>query len=269
MTTVPQNKPASSDRPIRIIALTEQGLLLAERIQSLLNHPTSCIDFKPQPFTESVQAAFKRGEKLIFICAAAIAVRTLAPVLQDKYQDPPVLVLDEAGQFVVPLLSGHEGGANDWANTLAMALGAQAVITSAANYVNPVYTVGFGCERHCLLSYLEDLLLASLAKVGLTIEQIASFHTIELKKDEVQLLALAEKYGKELLPWEQQELTTMESLLSTKSDYVFNTVGVYGVAESACLYGAKVLTKAEPELMLVKQKNAKATCAIARGFMAP
>jgi cobalt-precorrin 5A hydrolase len=63
-----------------------------------------------------------------------------------------------------------------------------------------------------------------------------------------------------------QQLAPMESLLSTKSDYIFNTVGVYGVAESAALLAAQINTGTEPELILNKIKNAKATCALARGF---
>ena len=62
-------------------------------------------------------------------------------------------------------------------------------------------------------------------------------------------------------------LTTVESLLQTPSDYVFNTVGVYGVAESAALYSAKKSTNSVPELILSKQKNTKATCAIARAYL--
>jgi len=258
---------------VRIIALTKAGLVLAELIKKILvnsafSHTTSHVDiwFKPQPFTEKIQTAFKDGDKLIFICATGIVVRSLAPVLQNKHQDPPVLVVDELGQFVVPLLSGHEGGANHWAQQLSTELHAQAVITSAKAYVDPVYTVGMGCERDCPLSYLDTLLQESLVAVGLTIEQVDSFHSIDLKKDETQLLELAKKYDKPFYTWNQTELRSMEHLLSTKSDYVFNTVGVYGVAESACLLGVQHITHNEPELILTKQKNSKATCAIARSF---
>ena len=83
---------------------------------------------------------FVHGEPLIFICATGIVVRTLAPVIRDKYQDPPVLVLDEQGQYVIPLLSGHEGGANHWAAEVAQLLSARPVITTAKPYLQPVYT---------------------------------------------------------------------------------------------------------------------------------
>ena len=249
---------------IRIITLTDAGQRLALRIQQLM--PEAVIWHKPQPFAASVQQAFCAGERLMFICATGIVIRTLAPVLQDKYQDPPVLVLDELGQFVIPLLSGHEGGANDWANDLAQQLNAQLVLTTAKAYLKPIYTVGMGCERDCPLSYLDELLQSCLATAGLSIEQIHSIHSIDIKADETNLIALAAHYGKPFCTWSAAELTPMEPLLSTKSDYVFNTVGVYGVAESAALLGASEVHQTAAELCLNKHKNTKATCAIARSF---
>ena len=58
----------------------------------------------------------------------------------------------------------------------------------------------------------------------------------------------------------------MEDRLSTKSDYILKTVGVYGVAESAALYKAQQLTNNGSELLLNKHKNKQATCAIARSY---
>lgn len=253
---------------IQIFALTEMGHVLAKKLQICLPENDIQVNYKTKPFAKSVQQAFEQGDKLIFICATGIVMRTLAPVLKDKHQDPPVLVLDEMGQFVIPLLSGHEGGANDWAYQVSSLLNAQLVITTAEPYLKPVYTIGMGCERDCALVYLEELMLSSLAQAGLSIGQIESFHSIDIKADEVNLIALAKKYNKPYRTWSIAELSPMKRLLSTHSDYVFNTVGVYGVAESACLVGCEKLTHTEPELVLPKHKNAKATCAIARSFPA-
>lgn len=253
---------------IQIFALTELGLCLAKKLEQVLPSDEICINYKPSPFSETVQEAFKQGDKLIFICATGIVMRTLAPVLESKYQDPPVLVLDEMGDFVIPLLSGHEGGANDWAYQVSSLISAQLVITTASPYLRPVYSIGMGCERNCALVYLEELMHESLLNAGLSIEQIDSFHSIDIKADEVNLIALAKKYNKPFRTWSIDELSPMKRLLSTHSDYIFNTVGVYGVAESACLVGCQKITNTEPELVLPKHKNAKATCAIARSFPA-
>lgn len=255
-------------KSVHIIALTEAGHKLAQTLVSQLSATQQEIDiwYKPKPFAEKVQQAFVRGERLIFICATGIVVRTLAPVLQDKHNDPAILILDEAGKFVIPLLSGHEGGANDWANQISELMHSQLVMTTANPYLKPTYTVGMGCERDCPLSYLSELLDQCLKQSGLTIEQVHSINSIDIKADETHLIELAEQLNKPFITWNKSDLRTVESQLSTHSEYIFKTVGVYGVAESAALYSAQSETGQQAELVLNKHKNAKVTCAIARSY---
>jgi len=262
-----------SEKRIRIVALTELGLCLAQRLEA--HYQQACYQeqgvecnlwFKPKPFAEQLQSAFKRGEKLLLICATGIAVRSLAPVITSKLQDPAVLVLDELGQFVIPLLSGHEGGANDWGRDVAEVLGAQLAMTTAKPYLKPVYSVGMGCERNCPEDELQRLLDECLAKAGLSIEQVTSINSIDIKADEVGLIELGRTLGKRFDTWGVPELSEVEHLLNSKSEYVFKTVGVYGVAESAALVAAQALTGDVAELVLIKHKTTKATCAIARSF---
>lgn len=84
---------------------------------------------------------------ILFIGACGIAVRAVAPFLKDKLQDPPVLVMDEKGNYVVPILSGHVGGANALAGMLARAVGAQPVITTATD-VNGAFAVDIFAAEH-------------------------------------------------------------------------------------------------------------------------
>jgi cobalt-precorrin 5A hydrolase len=249
---------------IKIVALTDAGARLGHFLQQQL--AGSELWVKPKPFTDKVQNAFKAGDCLILICATGIAVRTLAPVLKSKLEDPPVLVLDEQGSFVIPLLSGHEGGANDWGADIATLLKSELVITTAQPYLRPVYSVGMGCERHCPKDELMRLLDQCLDQAQLDISQIASINSINIKADEVGLIELAAMLEKPFYTWGIECLGRVEHLLSVRSDYVYNTVGVYGVAESAALVGASEQTGEEAELLLVKQKTAKATCSIARSY---
>ena len=76
---------------------------------------------------------YRRHAAHVFVGAAGIAVRVLAPLLRHKSQDPPVMVLDPAGRFVISLLSGHWGGGNDLARHLARLLRATPVITTASD----------------------------------------------------------------------------------------------------------------------------------------
>lgn len=250
---------------IKIIALTEAGLVLANKLQLILDQPREIL-YKPQPFTATVQQAFAAGDPLIFICATGIVVRTLAAVLDSKLSDPPVLVLDEAGQFVIPLISGHEGGANQWGAQVATAINAQLVITTAKPYLAPVYSVGMGCERGCSVDDLALILEQCLAQANLTISQISHINSIDIKSDELGLIELAQRLNKPFKTWSVEQLSAVESLLSTKSDYIFSVVGVYGVAESAALVDVINQTGQAGELILNKQKSATATCAIARSY---
>ncbi len=84
----------------------------------------------PEP--AALAAAFTAGRPVVAIAAAGIVVRLLAPLLADKRREPPVVVVDEAGRFVLPLLGGHRG-ANALARRLAEALDATAVVTTAGD----------------------------------------------------------------------------------------------------------------------------------------
>lgn len=89
-----------------------------------------------QPYhrlAEIVPQVFQRCDAMIFIMAAGIAVRTVAPHLASKLSDPAVLVMDEGGRHIISLLSGHIGGANRLTEYLAASLGADPVITTATD----------------------------------------------------------------------------------------------------------------------------------------
>lgn len=254
---------------IKIISLTEQGQQLAQRMYNFYqkNDKNMCeLWHKPQPFSTKIQQAFKQGDSLLFICATGIVVRVLAPVINNKYDDPPVLVVDELGQFVIPLLSGHEGGANQWGDNIAQHIDAQLVLTTAKSYTQPVYTIGMGCERGCPSSELNNLLMQCLEQSHLTLDNISNINSIDIKADEEGLLSCAATLDKPFQVFDKTALAQVEDLLSVKSDYVYNTVGVYGVAESAALVAAEQLTGNSAELLLNKIKTKKATCAIARSY---
>ena len=82
---------------------------------------------------EALPQSFKAGDTLVCIMAAGVAFRILAPHLVSKLQDPAVIVIDEEGRHVVPLLGGHAAGANHLAREIAAFLGGDAVITTSSD----------------------------------------------------------------------------------------------------------------------------------------
>lgn len=126
---------------IALFCLTPGGVALAKRLRAEM--PMTCFTsekllepgFQPfnAGFAQTVRDAFTAYRALIVIGATGIAVRVIAPLLADKLSDPAVVVIDECGQYVISLLSGHVGGANELTRHLAGILGAHPVITTATD----------------------------------------------------------------------------------------------------------------------------------------
>ena len=126
---------------VQIAAFTEQGKKTAyeiTRTPSVDNY--SYYDKSKDTLSEWTKDAFVNRRALIFVGAMGISVRTIAPYIKSKLTDSPVIVVDEKGQFVIPILSGHVGGANELAHKIAEHLGAVAVITTATD-INDVFAV--------------------------------------------------------------------------------------------------------------------------------
>lgn len=95
----------------------------------------------PPPTTvESFEALtgrlFAEVGAFVFIGALGICVRSIAPFLADKHTDPAVVCIDSTGRFVIPVVSGHIGGANELSRELAALLGAQAIVTTQSDNTN-------------------------------------------------------------------------------------------------------------------------------------
>lgn len=87
----------------------------------------------PRPSGDFYGELFRESELFISVGSVGIAVRHIAPYVKSKVTDPAVIVIDELGGHVIPVLSGHIGGANRIALLLAESLGGEAVITTATD----------------------------------------------------------------------------------------------------------------------------------------
>lgn len=114
------------------LSFTDRGEKLAEKLTDdfgayadRCNRPISLRDW--------TKKAFDEADTVVFIGACGITVRAIAPYVVSKVKDPAVIVIDECGDFVISLLSGHLGGANDMAKRIADSLGSTPVITTATD----------------------------------------------------------------------------------------------------------------------------------------
>lgn len=158
---------------VGIISFTDRGSQLCRRLVRVLEKEWDCTGYVPERFLnprgedgnvkcrdqslkEWTRDMFQDQRAMVFVGAAGIAVRAIAPFIRDKMEDPPVLVVDEAGSFVVPILSGHVGGANQLAQQISCLAGAVPVITTATD-VNHCFAVDvFAAGNRLLITDREE-----------------------------------------------------------------------------------------------------------------
>ena len=131
-----------------VIAFTRRGAELGRKLAAALGGAlyaparfAADAGAEPVPALDAWTAArWEDSDALVFVGAAGIAVRAVAPHVRDKFTDPAVVSVDEEGRFAVPLLSGHVGGANELALRVAELTGGQAAVSTATD-VNGLFAV--------------------------------------------------------------------------------------------------------------------------------
>lgn len=147
-------------QPYAIVAITKHGVQMARELQQSFAHADLYYmsKFKQgdeakrhiQLFSGTVRlllpALFQQYKGLILIISLGAVVRMIAPILQDKKTDPGVVVIDDRGEHVISVLSGHLGGANALTHEVASVLGARAVITTASDVQKTIPVDLFGAR---------------------------------------------------------------------------------------------------------------------------
>ena len=147
------------------LAFSDKGYELAKKLAEELGG-TAFRSGQDQSLAEWTKEHFASEEGLVFVGAAGIAVRAISPFVADKSTDPAVVVIDEKALNVIPILSGHLGGANDLARRIADVTGAGCVITTATD-INGVFAVDEWSKRQgCALIEKERIVRVSGALLG-------------------------------------------------------------------------------------------------------
>lgn len=133
---------------IALIAITQHGseqvarlapriaqaeVLIASKFAAQVTRIPNVVQTYHGALSAQIANWFTRYDQLVFFVSLGAVIRLIAPHLKSKEQDPGVLVIDDAAQFVIPVLSGHVGGANAYAEQLAALLGATPVLTTASD----------------------------------------------------------------------------------------------------------------------------------------
>lgn len=273
---------------------------------------------------EWTSVQFEKRNAILFIGACGIAVRTIAPFVKEKLTDSAVLVMDEKGQFLIPLLSGHVGGANEFAVQLCAIVGAVPVITTATDvqgcvaidvfatkhdlamepkagiakisskvlekkkltlsiapeYMKAVdiaiaskgyekqavltlipkeYVIGIGCRKGKDAEELIQFVDSVLKMQKIQWKQVKAIATIEIKKEEKAIAALAQRKAVPIFLFDAETLAQVQGDY-TSSEFVKQQVGVDNVCERA----AMAACDGGGTLLLPKQTACGMTIAIAK-----
>lgn len=156
-----QKESKIQEKPLVILSFTRKGCSLSKSLGGALSEMGYiCENYAPHRFAgepgiktlEKDAKGFVGGHwgeySFLFIGAAGIAVRYIAPWVSDKFHDSAVLSMDEKGEYVIPLLSGHVGGGVELAKRIAVCVGAVPVITTATDIQNKFAVDVFAKENH-------------------------------------------------------------------------------------------------------------------------
>lgn len=304
------------------ISLTKSGLERCKKVCSVLEvdgdiltiskREASFVDRSFDKFHELMQYAFKSYDTILCVMATGIVVRSISSLLESKTTDPAILVMDEAGEYCISLLSGHIGGGNDMARLVESKLDAKAVITTASDvkgklavdtlaqrlnltiddmkaakditamivngdnimvcgetvdnlpeylvedelsnqdkydglivisnnnivgiekpYVQLVprsIVIGIGCRRGVSYDSIKRNVMLVLNELGISIKSVGKIATVDIKRDEVGIIELADDFNTELVINERIMIAEVESLFGC-SEFVRKTIGVGCVAE--------------------------------------
>jgi cobalt-precorrin 5A hydrolase len=160
-----------------IVAITRHGIAIARRIKQKIpeveiyvpakhSDGSSDINWFSEQSTQVISNLFKTHDALVCIFSLGAVIRMVAPHLIDKKSDPAVIVIDDRANHVISALSGHLGGANAIARLVASFLGAQPVITTAADVNETIAVDLVGREFGWTIENFENVTKVSASMVN-------------------------------------------------------------------------------------------------------
>lgn len=142
---------------LAIVTLTNGGLVTAKRVKKSMDITVDI--YTKDSFRGSLKnlvgKLFEEYKYILFIMATGIVVRVISPYIKDKTIDPGVMVMDEKGEFLISLLSGHLGGANTYTEKIAKKIGATPVITTASDVLGLISVDMLAKDLNCKIESMK------------------------------------------------------------------------------------------------------------------
>jgi cobalt-precorrin 5A hydrolase len=250
---------------IAIFAVTERGtrlaMQIAEQTDGDLFLPQKLSSNRSIPYTVALSDlmgdVFGRYRHMVFVMATGIVCRVIAPHICSKYTDPAVVVVDESARYVISLLSGHEGGANELAYLVGSMTGASPVVTTATE-ANKVYIMGIGCRKFASSDSIVHAVKTGCEMAGTNPEALRCLASVDIKKDEPGLIEAAKSLGL-YLRFIPKWMVRFAAGLYQESTFVYSKIGIAGVCEPSAL-----LAGCNTSLVLRKQIIGPVTVALAK-----
>ncbi len=251
---------------IDIILLSGYGRPVAERLRLKIEdsrlHVHSGIGLKDgesefEHLFNLVGEIFHETYGIIFIGAAGAIVRAIAPHLKDKYDDPPVVVVDVRGRYAISLLSAHEGGGNDLALLVSNLLFSEPVITTTSQAQKDLI-IGVGCRKGVTAKAIIQAIEEAILKTGTDLSRVRLLTSVDLKEDEDGLREAATTLDLPLRFISSEEIKRTAYSFAT-TPLALEKLNLAAVAEPAALLGGR-----RTRLILQKTTRPKVTIAIAQ-----
>lgn len=163
-----------------IIHFTKNGKKIYDKLKPFLENNT-VYNKEECKVKDFVKNHFKPKNTIIFIGAIGIAVRLIAPLIKSKETDAAVIVIDELGEYVIPILSGHIGRANEVAKEVAVILKSTVIITTATDINNKFAIDSWGYNNGCVINDITKIKNVSIEilndnNVGFTCDFMVKNH---------------------------------------------------------------------------------------------
>jgi cobalt-precorrin 5A hydrolase len=254
--------------PIALVAVSEEGARLGLGLRERFADPGRVTLWAAKPYLPEARV-YEGGMQaftgtlwpdhaaIVGIMASGIMVRAIGAHAATKYEDPAVIVVDDAGRFVISLLSGHEGGANRLAEQIAGETNGQAVVTTGSEAKRRI-VLGIGARKGVSEEQVLAAVDEALAAAGKTRDDVRAVATIDLKKDEAGILAAAERLGVPVQIIGRERIRALQDVLR-EPGFVEQITGVAAVCEPAAM-----LAGAQTELLSRRTARDGVTVALAQ-----